>query len=215
MPPVSLAGSSSRPRRAAKKRGQEITFRKRGAADLLATSSLVDSDYQMMADIGISRRAISGLFKSMDVTIANVPYHGVGIFNQSRGIELYCPRYKSRPVSLGRHGVTFIPNDPGVIAGTCVVFENFLDYLAYCTYALDNGMTDVFDAIIANHPDQFFEVMVGTDPYEQVMTCFSNGEYGNTMFKTLQQRNPRVINMTAKLFSRKAVLDILNRYNDN
>lgn len=214
MPPVSLAGSYSRPARISKKRCVDITFAKCGASDLLATSSLVDKDYQMMERIGISRRAISQLFRSMEVTITNIRYHGVGIFNQSRGIEVYCPEYKAKPVSIGKHGVTFIPNDPGVIARSCVVFENFLDYLAYCTYILRIGKKDVFDAIIANHPDQFLEVMISTDPYERVMTCFSDGIYGNTMFKTLKERNPRVDNMTAKIFSSQAVLDILRR-NDN
>ena len=141
-------------------------------------------------DIGKARQTVTGV----EVKFQNRIYHGFGYYNANKGLEVVSRELGC--ISLPTAGITILPAEKRRGRGSCCLFSNILDFLAFQNILTDwdNPIRDMLltarkcDCIILNSAENFISLMLESDRYEKVNCMFPNDTYGRTLWKTLSGR---------------------------
>ena len=183
---------------------------------IINSSSLTSKDLTLLKHENIPESAYPSTLLGYDITFMESDYHAIGIKNQNGGVELYCPKLHSTPFSCGEHGLIIFRHLNGESRKRCILFQDFMDYLAFAALQNSQKWYKDGDAIIVNSPDNFVGALIESDVYEEVFSIFPNTEYGRYLYLTLKQRNPKTVNVMSENALSSSIREVLKVfYNDN
>lgn len=120
------------------------------------------------------------------------------------GYELRSNIYSGHMLPLA---ISIVRMDPNVIASSCCVFTDFIDFLSYKTL-LANGETEILvekfaDVYILNSPSLISKALPNLNAYSHIYCYLNNDKTGRTITETIQGA-----------FTDRHVVDASDRYAD-
>ncbi|PWN58456.1 toprim domain-containing protein [Chryseobacterium viscerum] len=113
-------------------------------------------------------------------------YFGIGLFNNSGGVEV---RNKYAKLCLGSKDVTLIKNDLNALSEV-LVFEGFFDFLTYLT--IKDFRNETADYLILNSTAMFFKVENELKSYHKISLFLDNDPNGKTLKENIQKNYKNV-----------------------
>lgn len=135
--------------------------------------------------IGIYTQYINVHLRSCIVNVFGRDYAVLCMKNDSESPVIYSPLLAKVPLTVGKSNITTIQGCQRGIYRSCIVFENYLDYLAFlssdlCTQDLKNS-----DTMIMGDYKSLPKLLFMCQTYDKVFTCFPNTEYGKIIKSTI------------------------------
>ena len=111
----------------------------------------------------------------------------VAFANIHGGCELRSNIYSGHMLPLA---ISIVRMDPNVIASSCCVFTDFIDFLSYKTL-LANGETEILvekfaDVYILNSPSLISKALPNLNAYSHIYCYLNNDKTGRTITETIQ-----------------------------
>lgn len=118
-------------------------------------------------------------------------YRGYGIKDSNGNIEFINPHYMKVPITLSNTGYVAILNKEKEATKKCCLFFTFMDYQAFQSIQEKDflSLPDDCDCYILSHVNNFIQMVVDTDEYEDIYMFFPNDDVGKTIAKTIEHRN--------------------------
>lgn len=186
---------------------RETAFEKRGLEFIIRTPDYIQSvtllnvrDCNSNDDLGFLRRSyiFTRRIRMVEVKYLSRVYKGIGLLNESGGMEFYAPEMPFSPVTIGKPGIVYIPQLSMGRSNSCCLFADILDCFGYQSMLLEKqpGYIENCDYIIMNGPGNFGSMTVDSDLYEKIYLFFPDTDYGHVASLTLQQRNKNAVDLS-------------------
>lgn len=147
--------------------------------------ALIDYLSERKINIDIAKQHCSEIHYSVN----NKPYFAIGFQNDNKGWVLRSEPFKgctSMDIRTYRNADS--------LKDTCLVFEGFMDYLAYLT--LKNIHTPQEDVIVLNSLSNLPKAINQLKDYKEVQTYLDNDEAGKKATQIIKQSCPTVIDQS-------------------
>jgi hypothetical protein len=139
----------------------------------LTNGALLGYLSQRKIDLDIAREQCS----EIHYTVNEKAYFAIGFANDAGGYELRNPYFKG---CISPKGITAINKG----TKTCVVFEDFMDYLSYLTW--HNQKQPQSDMVILNSVILLNKAMDFVKRHTSIQTCLDNDESGKQALAAIQ-----------------------------
>lgn len=172
---------------------------------------------EALEKVGISLTGVTHLLKSVTVKSPSGIIHGIGFYNKKGGVEFYSPFYKNKTMTLKKQGTVYIPYRIDKKSENCLVFFDFMDYLAYRTLVLQ-GLSNLpwkCDCLIISNVSVFTQTLLDCELYKKVYCLLPFSEIGDYMRLTLKQCLANMINLDYLYQSHGTVYNWLIDYHKN
>ena len=164
----------------------------------------------MLREQGFAPEPLYGIIKTMVIKYYNVYIQGITIPNDNGGMEFYAPSHFDKPITLFHDYTTTITYHRKKRSDSCCLFANMIDYFAYKTMQHKKQHSDVLpfrcDCVIMNKPINFLNATIEVEGYNHVYSFLPLDDVGISMYKTLQERNPSIIEDMSPLYNKEEYL---------
>lgn len=150
--------------------------------------SIPEKLMKMLEEKGVSSKLKNSHLRCCIVNIFGRDYQTICIKNDSDSPVVFSSQLNDLPLVVGRSDITTIKGRQKGIFKSCVLFENYLDYLAYLSSDIMIPGSKDFDMIIMGDFKSFPKLLIKCQTYDHIYSCFSNTEYGQTMMETVHHR---------------------------
>lgn len=170
----------------------------------LTTKVLTDYLASRSIDVDVAKEHCQEVHYTMGVK----RYFGIGFANIRGGYEIRNPYFKG---SIGHKDVSLIITGEG--NEICAVFEGFMDFLSYLTFAKKSQfeifLTEGVDFLVLNSVSNLGKGIKYLRHYETLSCCLDNDEAGRSAVIKLSELHPGVHDLSGAYRNYKDLNDLL------
>ena len=144
---------------------------------------------QMLNSNGITHDETKAILRCCVINVFGRDYHVLCLKNDSGSPVVYSSQLSDLPLTVGRSNVTTIRGKQSGPCMSCILFENYLDYLAFLSSDIMSITDRKSDVIIMGDYKSFPKLLIMCQTYDKIYTCFPNTEYGQIMSATVHHRS--------------------------
>jgi len=186
------------------------------AVNVHEDSGLHESDRTMLRDYKLDENVVSEYCSSVEFECMNRVFHGIAMRNMHNGIEFFNDNECKQPKTIGLSGLVVVVNSLRLYNRSCILFENFMDLLAYLTLKKHKllgrygKLSSTCDYIVLNDATNFRYLLKKIEEYKTIYSFFSNTILGETLGMSLDSIYHGNFEKCSKLYSRcKTISDYL------
>lgn len=160
--------------------------------DYICFGSLSKDDRDLLAEKGFTPSSLPFSIYSIDLSNLGRLRHGIGMRNESGGVEFFSYGLTSHPVTIHDRGITIVKCNNRLKSHECCAFANFLDYMSYVSLhgRKRSTLPKNQDCIILNHPNNCMYFIMECEFYDKINLFLPNSIAGRTLAQTIVGRNP-------------------------
>lgn len=163
-------------------------------ADCICFSPLTREDKEYLTGKGIDISHLPFSIYSIELSRLGQVLHGIGIRNESGGVEFYDYKRMKRPATVHKNGISIIKSGYKK-SQECCAFANFLDYMSYMTRVRHKEKK--MDCIILNHSFNCLYFIMECEFYRKIHLFLPNTPAGKILSQTIIDRNPTARNWSS------------------
>lgn len=144
---------------------------------------------RMLHSNGIIADGAKAILRCCVINVFGRDYNVLCLKNDSGSPVVYSSLLSDMPLTVGRSDVTTIRGRQSGPSRSCILFENYLDYLAFLSSDVMPTADRKSDVIIMGDYRSFPKLLIVCQTYDKIYTCFPNTEYGQIMSFTVLHRS--------------------------
>jgi len=175
-----------------------------------------ESDRSMLRDYNLDEKVVAEYCSCVEFECMNRVIHGIAMRNMHNGIEFFNDNECKQPKTIGLSGLVVVINSLRLYNRSCILFENFMDLLAYLTLKKHkllgrySKLPSTYDYIVLNNAANFRYLLKKIEEYNNIYSFFSNTILGETLEMSLDSISHGNFENCSKLYSRcKTITDYL------
>ncbi len=186
------------------------------AVNVREKPNLCEKDKTMLRDYNLDEKVVEEYCSCVDFECMNRIFHGIAIRNMHNGFEFFNSEECKSPKTIGLSGLVVIVNSLKLYDRSCLLFENFVDLLAYLTLKKHKllgryiKISSECDYIVLNDTSNYSYLIEKTKEYSHFYCFFSHTILGETLTLSLTSLYLYKTKDCSKLYSRcRTIADFL------
>ncbi len=174
------------------------------------------NDKMLLQNHNLDEKIVTQYCSSIDFECMNRVFHGIAMRNMHNGFEFFNGDEFKSPQTIGVSGLVVVVNSLKYRNRSCLLFENFVDLLAYLTLKKHKllgkygKISSTSDYMVLSDPENLRFMLSRISDYSNLYCFFSNSLSGETLAMSVLSLHSRGFVDCSKLYSRcKTIADFL------